>query len=263
MQIQIHQPTHGTPATGAEATSESLSPATAPGLAGASESEALWKARGHDQGYEQGLQEGRRTARDDIEHRAQSLAQGLVRQALDEAQQATRKQQMDLQAQTQELARRLEAVDRLAEQMAAERKRCLEAAEDDMLELAFEALCRVVGDQLASREGVRAVLHKTLQAWHGRHPLSVHVHPDDLALLQGDVVTLEHLSSRGFDAQRQTLRWVADSEVRLGGCLIRAVEGALDARLERQLETVTACLVETRASRKHAALQASAQERVA
>ncbi|MDA8521025.1 FliH/SctL family protein [Acidovorax sp. NCPPB 4044] len=261
--LQTCQTSQGISAAGAAMASESLSPAVLPCPADASENEALWKAQGRDEGYERGLQEGRRIADDDIEQRAQSLAQGLVRQALEEAQRATRKQQQELQARTQELARRLEAVDRLMEQMAAERKRSLEAAEDDMLELSFEALCRVIGDQLASREGVRAVLHKTLQAWHGRHPLSVHLHPDDLALLQGDVVTLDHLSSRGFDAQRQTLRWVADAEVRLGGCLIRAGEGALDARLEHQLEALAARLVEIRASRKHAALQALAQERMA
>ena len=260
---KVSEPSQGATVAGVALSSDMVSTTLALSPAELSQKESLWKEQGRSAGYEEGLQEGRRIAREDVEKQAQSLARELVREALDEAQQSTQKQQLELQAQMQEAARRLEALARLAEQMGGEWKRYLEAAEDDMLDLAFDALCRIMGDHLTSREGVRTVLQKALQSWHGRHPLSIHVHPDDLALMQGDVVTLDLLSSRGFDAQRQTLRWVADTKIRLGGCLMQAAEGALDARLERQLEALAVRLVETRASRKHTALQALAQERVA
>lgn len=257
---EVFVPTQRNMLAVAELPSEVVSTPMAITLSDLAQKEAVWKARGHGEGYEEGLQEGRRLALENVEQRAQSLAQEMVRKALDEAQQTTRKQQSELQAQMQERVRHVEALNRLTTQIGVEWLRYLESAEDDMLDLAFDALCRIMGDHLTSKEGVRAVLQKALQAWHGRHPLSVHVHPDDLELLQGDVVTLDLLSSRGFDAQRQTLRWVADTKVRLGGCLIQAAEGALDARLERQMEALASRLVETRASRKHDALQASVRE---
>jgi flagellar assembly protein FliH len=58
------------------------------------------------------------------------------------------------------------------------------------------------------------------------------------------------LSASGFTAERQTLRWVADPEVQLGGCLLRSEEGALDARLEVQLQALGASLAQTREVRR-------------
>ncbi|WP_373851511.1 FliH/SctL family protein, partial [Delftia acidovorans] len=126
----------------------------------------------------------------------------------------------------------------------------LQAAEEDMLSLVFEAVCRITGEQAVSRDGARAMLQRTVQAWHGRRPLSVHVHPDDLDALQSDAQLRQMLSASGFTAERQTLRWVADPEVQLGGCLLRSEEGALDARLEVQLQALRASLAQTREVRR-------------
>lgn len=237
--------------------------------------EAHWREQGRRAGYEEGLREGRRLLDEEIEARARALAREQVaeqvaeqvRDAQEKAAQAAQQQrqaeQQQRQSQAQETARRSQRVEQLAEQLSEAWTKFLQGAEDEMLDVVFEAVCRIVGEQAVSREGARAMLGKTLQSWHGRHPLSVHLHPEDVALLRGDADGAQALASRGFDAERQSLRWVADADVRMGGCLLRSSEGALDARLEQQLEALAVRLAETRAARRQGATEVPTGEAVA
>lgn len=230
--------------------------------------EAYWREQGRRAGYEEGLREGRRLLDEEIEARARVLAReqvaeqvaGQVRDAQEKAAQAAQQQR---QSQAREDARRSQRVEQLAEQLSEAWTKFLEGAEDEMLDIVFEAVCRIVGEQAVTREGARAMLGKTLQSWHGRHPLSVHLHPEDVALLRGDACGAQALASRGFDGERQSLRWVADTDVRMGGCLLRSAEGALDARLEQQLEALAVRLVETRAARRQGTSEVATGESVA
>lgn len=237
--------------------------------------EAHWREQGRRAGYEEGLGEGRRLLDEEIEARARALAREQVakqvaeqvRDAQEKAAQAAEQQrqaeQRQRQSQAQEDARRSQRVEQLAEQLTEAWTKFLEGAEDEILEVVFEAVCRIVGEQAVTREGARAMLGKTLQSWHGRHPLSVHLHPEDVVLLRGDPHGALALASRGFDAERQSLRWVADTDVRMGGCLLRSAEGALDARLEQQLKALAVRLVETRAARRQGATGIAAGEAAA
>ncbi len=216
-----------------------------------------------DRGYQQGLEQARREAEQREAQATHSMqAATRAREAQDAAtQQAQARAQMQAQvhAQTQaqelnaSLTRLQELLDTLRAKLPEQMHACLQDAEDDMLELVYEVVCRVLGESVASLDGLRAQLQSTLKAWHGRAPLSLHLHPDDLALLQADATTAEFLRASGFSAERASLRWVADPEVTLGGCMLRTSEGALDARLEVQLQALKASLVTTRASRRHLA----------
>ncbi|WP_158534226.1 FliH/SctL family protein [Paracidovorax avenae] len=220
--------------------------------------QAQWKEEGRRAGHAQGLAEGRRMVDEDIQARAEVLARDVVAEQVREAMEqvrASEKAQRHSEAQerqsaAQEVARRAERLEQLAGQLAQEWTRFLQGAEDDMLDIVFEAVCRITGDRAVTRDGARELLVLSLEAWHGRHPLNVHLHPDDAAMLKEDALTLEALASRGFDAGRESVRWVADPEVRMGGCLLRSAEGALDARLERQLQALASRLAETRAGRR-------------
>ncbi|WP_230681542.1 FliH/SctL family protein, partial [Paracidovorax cattleyae] len=226
--------------------------------------QAQWKEEGRRAGHAQGLAEGRRMVDEDIQARAEVLARdvvaGQVREAMEQVRASEQAQKhseaQERQSAAQEVARRTERLEQLAGQLAQEWTRFLQGAEDDMLDIVFEAVCRIAGDRAVTRDGARELLARSLQAWHGRHPLSVHLHPDDAAMLREDAPTLEALASRGFDAGRESVRWVADPEVRMGGCLLRSAEGALDARLERQLQAVAARLAKTRAERRQQAIGA-------
>lgn len=195
------------------------------------------------------------------EHVAQQVAQQVAAQA--QANRQTALEQADLH-----LRQRLQQVHAEAQAQHADEHQRLQAllqnlpqqlldyladAEDDMLALVFEVVTRILGDEAANLPGLRAQLQMRLKAWHGRELLSLHLHPDDLELLQHDEASLRSLRAAGFASERGTLRWVADPKVQLGGCMLRSAEGALDARLEVQLQALRQTLLATRAARRAAA----------
>lgn len=181
------------------------------------------RRQGFDEGREEGLRQGQEEA-----HAEAARMEPMVRQQAEQA----------LKALTQQLDQVLASL--LAE---AHRQRAL--AEEDMVALSFEALCRIVGKQAASAETVTSMIRHLL-AQHGqRSQLAVHVHPGDFAML-------ESAQSRGT---RQSWRFVADDTVQLGGVVLRSPDGSLDARLEIQLAQLRETLVNTRNERSAALRQ--------
>jgi flagellar assembly protein FliH len=166
-------------------------------------------------GHAEGLREGRA-------HAAEEIRQAVQRAVAEAVQ--------PLQAQHE----RLQEIARNAQGTAAV---ALAAAEDEMVALCFEALCRLVGERSAEPEAVRAQVAQLL-ALHGGADVLLHVHPQDAELLE-----------RGAEGQA---RWVADPQVALGGCILKSSGGALDARLETMLAACKAALLEARARRRQA-----------
>lgn len=107
--------------------------------------------------------------------------------------------------------------------------------QDDAVELAFAMLCRVLGEQAASRAGISALLQVQLATLRERRDLTVRLHPADCALMAAAEV-------EGGTA----LRYVPDAGVELGGCLIDSPAGTLDARLEYQLGQLRQALLQAR-----------------
>ncbi|WCM91113.1 FliH/SctL family protein [Acidovorax sp. NCPPB 2350] len=219
---------------------------------GGDECEALWFEKGRGVGYDEGFQAAMRVASEETEKRAHAIAQEQIKQSLARVQRTQEEQQSKVQDMQQQATQQREVLQRLLKQLPEAWERHFQSAEDDMLALIFETVCRILGDHAATLEGMRAILQCTLQNWHGSHPLSVHVNPEDLVQMQADVAVAQMLSAAGFQADRQSLRWVADPDVVLGGCLLRAGEGALDARLDVQLEALKSSLVQTREARRQA-----------
>jgi flagellar assembly protein FliH len=213
---------------------------------------AEWTEQQRRAAYEQGMKAGRDAAQAALEQRAQTLSrdQAQLREATAQLQREQKELQQQKQAGERQAAAQRESLQRLLQQLPEAWEQHLRDAEDDMLVLVFETLCRIVGEQAVSSEGARAMLQRTVQAWHGRRPLSVHVHPDDLGALQSDAQLRQILSASGFATERQTLRWVADPDVQMGGCRLRSEEGALDARLEVQLQAVRSTLSQARQARR-------------
>lgn len=105
----------------------------------------------------------------------------------------------------------------------------LQAAEDTMVEIAFEAACKVLGDALVRREGVEACVREALAEVREREGLVVRLASRDHALLTGGGRT-------AWSPDGRRVELVADERVLLGGCLIETSGGTLDARLETQLQ---------------------------
>ncbi|MDR3018772.1 MAG: hypothetical protein LBV56_25345 [Delftia acidovorans] len=252
--LKIGRPTRAGVAAPSAAVAHATAPApaAAPAPSATPAPSAQWLEQQRRAAYEEGLKAGRKAGDAELEQRAQALSheQAQVREATAALQREQKEWQQRRQAGEQQMSAQRDSLQRLLQQLPEAWEGFLQDAEEDMLSLVFEAVCRITGEQAISRDGARAMLQRTVQAWHGRRPLSVHVHPDDLDALQSDAPLRQMLSASGFTAERQTLRWVADPEVQLGGCLLRSEEGALDARLEVQLQALRASLAQTREVRR-------------
>jgi flagellar assembly protein FliH len=184
-------------------------------------------ASGYQAGFEQGLQEGRQ----------QGLAEG--RQAAEREVRAVREATLA----------RLAKLDQLLQSLPPQLARRLASAEDDLVALCHAIVCRLLGEQLVTREGIAARVRQAIQedsagspVEAGRGPMAIHVHPRDLETLRGDEALAEWL--RGHAGRAGAVEWVADERVGPGGCVLRSGEGGLDARLETQMARLRRVLLE-------------------
>lgn len=169
-----------------------------------------------DEGRAEGLKEGREMAAAELE----------------------RLQMIALEKAGAELRAQAERFERLLSGVESQAAKALWDAEDDLVALAHDAICRVLGSEASAPGTIRAVVRHLLGQHGQRTRLSVHVHPEDMAALQQD--------ARAGDEWR----WVADRSVQLGGVVLRSPEGSLDARLETQLAALKEALLATRAERR-------------
>jgi len=182
---------------------------------------------GHEQGVQEGLAAGRLQAEQELDARTRAV-------------QAT----ADL---------RLEQFDELlggiAKQFDITLSRRLDAAEDDMVALTYAAICRLLGAHALDANVVMLTVREAIEQWLkagnerlGSHPLTVHMNPQDLRMLQDDPQVSSWLNKQ----TERGLSWQSDDTVELGGCLIKGHQGSLDARLETQLHELTAVLLQGR-----------------
>lgn len=169
-----------------------------------------------EEGRAAGLKEGREAASAELEQ---------VRAAL-------------LEEAAAEAKSRTERIERLLSDIESQAVRALWDAEDDLVALAHDVICRMLGSEALTPETIRAGVKSRL-AQHGqRTRLAVHVHPDDILALQDS-------AGEGDD-----WRWVSDRSVQLGGVILRSPDGSLDARLETQLAALKEALLLARAERR-------------
>ncbi len=163
------------------------------------------REQGHAEGLQQGLDEGRRQGRNE--------AFTQMQQQLQDVQQAWR----DLAAQWQSMRDELEAQSR-------------EAVVDFALQFAERIVHRVIQvDPTVIVDQVAAALEHVLQPLE----VTVLIHPDDRPALEEAVPQLleefPHLT---------TIRLREEADVIRGGCELRFGQGAVDARLDRQIERI-------------------------
>lgn len=120
-------------------------------------------------------------------------------------------------------------------------KNGVQGMEDVAVEIAFEAVCKILGSSAISQDGMRALVRKAATRAGGAERLNVRLHPGDLAALQA----AGGLSGTLADGK---VVWSSDHSIELGGCLIQTDGGTLDARLETQIERLRATLLAARAA---------------
>ncbi|HEY5798835.1 MAG TPA: FliH/SctL family protein [Burkholderiaceae bacterium] len=126
------------------------------------------------------------------------------------------------QDELEQLAARLRTLDqRIADTLAAG----VAGIENVAAEIVFDAVCSVLGEALLQPDAIRAQVRSVAARVHGRDPLTVRLHPHDLALLGEQAA----LSSPG-------VTWEADDALSVGGCVIASGGGEFDARLDQVLQ---------------------------
>lgn len=182
-------------------------------------------------GFEKGLQEGRR--------------EGIV-----EGRRAGREEiERELRSTREAMSARLKRVDELLAGLASEVERRLASVEDEMVALCHAVVCRILGEQLLTPEGVSGCVRQALSEVSARSSLEgtakgsvvVHLNPRDLSTMERDEALA--LWMRQSEAMPAGVRWVADQQIDLGGCVIRSAEGSLDARLETQMAALRQILL--------------------
>ncbi|MRW94173.1 hypothetical protein GJ699_29790 [Duganella sp. FT80W] len=126
----------------------------------------------------------------------------------------------------------------LVQTLQQARRKLLDENEDMLVEIAFTAICRMLGSQAVRREAMLSMISSLLEGAHAQDKLTVRLHAQDAALLAQD--------SDGLDAR---LSLQADTGIELGGCLLDSVHGTLDARLEIQLQHLRETLLLARRQR--------------
>lgn len=116
----------------------------------------------------------------------------------------------------------------------------IENAEDLIVEIAYTAICRIIGQAAVTPAAVAGMVGQLLLSWRERNQLVVRLNPQDLELVRQapDFASLD---------QQAALR--ADASIRAGGCIVESDGGSLDARLETQLARLRETLLSVRASR--------------
>lgn len=112
--------------------------------------------------------------------------------------------------------------------------------EEIMASIAFEAVCKVLGEAAVTRDGILALVRQATAQTLGNERLVIRLHPGDLSTLQ-DAGGLDAAAPSGA-----SVSWASDQDIELGGCVVETDGGELDARLETQMERLSSLLTAVR-----------------
>lgn len=117
-----------------------------------------------------------------------------------------------------------------------------QGVEDVMVEIAFAAICKILGQTAFTQEGIRSLVRQASADMLRLERIVVRLHPADLAALRSSALLDSVLSNAS------QISWLADNGVQMGGCLLETERGDLDARLETQIARLREVLVAARGS---------------
>ena len=134
----------------------------------------------------------------------------------------------------------LERIRSLADNLHGALATQIHGVEEIAVSIAFEAICRVLGESAVTRDGIAALVRQAASHAVKTDKVVVRLHPADLSALRG---------AGGLDAalaSGMAVSWVADDAVVLGGCILETDSGELDARLETQMDRLRSTLLAAR-----------------
>ena len=106
-------------------------------------------------------------------------------------------------------------------------------SEDALVALAIEVARKLVAGLPISPEMVEAAVRDALSQVEDTTDFAIHLHPDDLALL-------EQMNSQllSKNAAEQRMKFHAAADISRGGCMVRTRFGVIDGRRETKLELI-------------------------
>jgi flagellar assembly protein FliH len=145
-----------------------------------------------------------------------------------------------------ELAQRVAALERLLASMEGAHEAALAGLEDLALGIAWEAVCKILGELAATRQGIRALVEQGANKVRSEERMVIRLCPADLEILGEGGESLEGGSGLG------RMEFLADASIATGGCIIETGAGRIDATLETQLARLREALLAARLARKEA-----------
>lgn len=106
--------------------------------------------------------------------------------------------------------------------------------EEDCIELAYTAVCRIIGETAATKSQVSLIVKEALKHITSSEKQIILVSPNDYDLIKSDTSVNKNL--------------IVSEKVKYGGCIIKFGSGTLDARIETQLEKLKKILINTHRS---------------
>lgn len=173
---------------------------------------------GHASGYQEGLQQGLAEAEKRIQAAIKELQRRNERDQESAAQQRTKVLQ-SMQARLEDVLTHLLATN---EQHVA-------ALEVQAVELAFGALCKIIGARQERATMLRGAIEQQLQTLRSGNHLKIRLAGEDLAQLRSDAPLMDAL------ARHTAIEWVADTRLKPGACLVESGLGQVDIGLKTQL----------------------------
>jgi len=114
-------------------------------------------------------------------------------------------------------------------------------AEEIVGAIVFEAVCKIVGDLLVTKEGVGAVVSQVVSRAKQDELISIKVSAGDLEhLLLRTPENAQASSTNGLGG----VKYEADEHVELGGCIVQLKYGYIDGRIETQFRSFAQSLKE-------------------
>jgi flagellar assembly protein FliH len=144
-----------------------------------------------------------------------------------------------------ELNQHVKRLGDLIEQVSKAHETSLATAEEEIVEVVFASVAKILGETLVSADAVIAAVKQSTKQLVSRDRLVIHLSSDDKQLLE------ESMAGREDALFGTAVEIIADERIELGGCLLQTRTGGLDARLEVQMQQLRECLLKV-AARRHA-----------
>ena len=140
--------------------------------------------------------------------------------------------------QKQEALQTLQAMSRIIAEMSDLKKKILENAEEQIIELSLAIAEKVLHLEVTTnREVVRSVLKEGIKSIVDRENMKIRVHPQDFHYM----MEIKSDFLQNFDGIKNVV-FAEDESVQRGGAIIETLFGEVDARLEQQFQEIKAVM---------------------